>query len=55
MTSFFGELRRRNDCKVEVVYMSTLTLAVLCRLGIWLTKKALVASERFVRRSNLQF
>ena len=27
MTSFFGELRRRNDCKVAVVYVSTLTLA----------------------------
>ncbi len=55
MTSFFGELRRRNIFKVAVAYMYFVDGDRLCRVSIPLPNKALVASERFVRSSHQQF
>jgi len=55
MTSFFGELRRRNVVKVAVAYIHSVDADRLCRVSIPLPNKALVASERFMRPSHQQF
>ena len=55
MTSFLGELRRRNVVKVAVAYIYSVDADRLCRVSIPLPNKALVTSERFMRPSHQQF